>query len=103
MCSRLRLDVPEPDLSEWEALVRRVVDAEDEVRIGLVGKYVELHDAYLSVAEALRHAGYAHGVRVSIDWIDSSALDARTCAIGSATSTASSCRVVSGNAAWRAW
>ena len=45
-----------------------------------VGKYVELHDAYLSVAEALRHAGYAHGVRVSIDWIDSSALDARTCA-----------------------
>ena len=80
VCSRLRLDVPEPDLSEWEALVRRVVDAEDEVRIGLVGKYVELHDAYLSVAEALRHAGYAHGVRVSIDWIDSSALDARTCA-----------------------
>lgn len=79
-CRRLMLEVPEPDLGEWEALVGRIVGARDEVRIGLVGKYVELHDAYLSVAEALRHAGYAHGVRVAIDWVDSGELDASTCA-----------------------
>lgn len=79
-CRRLMLEVPEPDLREWEELVGRIVGAEDEVRIGLVGKYVELHDAYLSVAEALRHAGYAHGVRVAIDWVDSGELDAGTCA-----------------------
>lgn len=79
-CRRLMLEVPEPDLREWEELVGRIAAAEDEVRIGLVGKYVELHDAYLSVAEALRHAGYAHGVRVAIDWVDSGELDADTCA-----------------------
>ena len=79
-CRRLMLEVPEPDLREWEELVGRIAAAEDEVRIGLVGKYVELHDAYLSVAEALRHAGYAHGVRVEIDWVDSGELDAGTCA-----------------------
>ncbi len=79
-CRRLMLEVPEPDLWEWEELVDRIAAAEDEVRIGLVGKYVELHDAYLSVAEALRHAGYAHGVRVEIDWVDSGELNAGTCA-----------------------
>lgn len=81
VCRRLRLEVGEPDLGEWESLVRRIVDVEDEVRIGLVGKYVELHDAYLSVAEALRHAGYEHGVGARIDWIDSEDLDdERACA-----------------------
>ena len=71
VCRELGIEAPAPDLSEWTALVERIKGLRGEVRIGLVGKYVQLHDAYLSVAEALRHAGYACGVHVSIDWIDS--------------------------------
>jgi CTP synthase len=69
VCQMLHLDAAPPDLTEWEALVDRVRAAEDEVRIGLVGKYINLPDAYLSVVEALKHGGYASGVRVVIDWI----------------------------------
>jgi CTP synthase len=69
VCKMLHLDAQPPDLSEWEALVDRVRAAEDEVRIGLVGKYINLPDAYLSVVEALKHGGYASGVRVVVDWI----------------------------------
>jgi CTP synthase len=68
-------DAPPPDLEEWEALIARAADARDEVRIALVGKYVRLEDAYLSVVEALRHAGFAHGCRLEIEWIDSERLD----------------------------
>ena len=57
------------DLSEWEALVSRVEAATRPVRIGLIGKYVNLPDAYLSVVEALRHGGYAHGARIDLQWI----------------------------------
>ncbi len=71
VCRVLHLDEHEADLSDWEALVERVAAATDEVRIGLVGKYVNLPDAYLSVVEALRHGGYACGARVVIDWIAS--------------------------------
>jgi CTP synthase len=67
----LHLDEHAPDLGEWRSLVRRIGAAEQDVRIGLVGKYVNLPDAYLSVAEALRHGGYACGARVEIDWIAS--------------------------------
>ena len=59
----------EPDLSAWEALVDRMDTADREVRIGLIGKYVDLPDAYLSVVESLRHAGYHHGARVEVDWV----------------------------------
>ncbi len=59
----------EADLSAWEALVARVDTSERPVRIGVIGKYVSLPDAYLSVAEALHHAGYDHGARVRIEWI----------------------------------
>jgi CTP synthase len=65
------LEAPPPDLSGWERLVARAAEAEESVRIALVGKYVQLEDAYLSVAEALRHAGFAHGCKVEVDWIDS--------------------------------
>jgi CTP synthase len=68
------LEAPPPDLAGWEALVRRAADASTTVRIALVGKYVQLEDAYLSVVEALRHAGFAHGCRVDVDWIDSERL-----------------------------
>ena len=71
VCRELGIDAPAPDLGEWTALVERIKSLRGDVKIGLVGKYVQLHDAYLSVAEALRHAGYACGVHVSVDWIDS--------------------------------
>ncbi|HEX6541541.1 MAG TPA: CTP synthase, partial [Ktedonobacterales bacterium] len=63
------------DLREWRMLVERIGAAKPVVRIALVGKYVALHDAYLSVAESLMHAGWAHGVDVQIDWVDSEKLD----------------------------
>ncbi|MBE5807449.1 MAG: CTP synthase [Clostridiales bacterium] len=75
VCRELALDAPPPDLSEWEALVARIRHQSKRVTIGLVGKYVQLHDAYLSVAEALRHAGYQLDARVEITWIDAEALD----------------------------
>jgi CTP synthase len=71
VCSMLRLEMHEPDLTQWRDLVDRVRAADFDVRIGVVGKYVTLPDAYLSVAEALRHGGYACGARVQIDWIAS--------------------------------
>ena len=71
VCRELGLDVPEPDLAGWSEMVSRIKGSEKEVEIGLVGKYVGLHDAYLSVAEALRHAGYSLGAKVNIHWIDS--------------------------------
>jgi len=57
------------DLTDWERLVERVDAATKPVRIGLIGKYVNLPDAYLSVAEALRHGGYSHGAKIELDWI----------------------------------
>ena len=72
VCRELGLETRTPDLAEWEEMVRRIENPVfGSVEIGLVGKYVALHDAYLSVAEALRHAGYENGVSVSIRWIDS--------------------------------
>ncbi len=75
VCRELGISAPAPDLAEWERMVRASENLTRTVRIGLVGKYVQLHDAYLSVAEALRHAGYAFGVRVQIEWIDSEQLE----------------------------
>ena len=69
LCAMLHLDGHEADLTEWQTLVDGIRSATDEVRIGLVGKYINLPDAYLSVVEALKHGGYASGVNVSIDWI----------------------------------
>ena len=69
--SKLKIDAPEPDLAEWNEMLARIASRKEKVVIGLVGKYVKLHDAYLSVAEALRHAGYENGCKVDIRWIDS--------------------------------
>ena len=71
VCRELGIETKEPDLKEWEEMVRRIENADREVTIALVGKYVQLHDAYLSVAEALRHAGYALDARINIKWVDS--------------------------------
>ncbi len=75
---KLGLEAPNPDLREWEALVKRIRLSKKEVHIGLVGKYVQLHDAYLSVAEALRHAGYSLEADVKIEWIDSETITKET-------------------------
>ena len=71
VCRELGLDTGIPDLREWEEMVYRIKHLEKKVTIGLVGKYIRLHDAYLSVAEALHHAGYANSAEVEIRWIDS--------------------------------
>ena len=71
VCRELGLDAPAPALDNWTAMVERIKHADRSVTIGLVGKYVQLHDAYLSVAEALRHAGFAQNAQVNIQWIDS--------------------------------
>ncbi|TVR18250.1 MAG: CTP synthase [Nitriliruptor sp.] len=68
---RLGLPEVEPDLTEWEALVHRVQSARDHVSVAIVGKYVDLPDAYLSVVESLRHGGLAHSVEVDLRWIAS--------------------------------
>jgi len=74
VCRELDIKAPEPDLSEWNAMIEKIEGRTKKVKIGLVGKYVQLHDAYLSVAEALRHAGYDKGAFVDIKWIDSETL-----------------------------
>lgn len=76
VCRELGLNVPPPDMSEWEDMLEMIENRRETVTIGLVGKYVELHDAYLSVAEALRHAGYFHGSFVTIKWVDSESITA---------------------------
>ena len=69
VCDLLHIDAGEPDLEGWKALNRRVEAATVPVRVGLIGKYVSLVDAYLSVVESLNHAGIHHGVDVQIEWI----------------------------------
>ncbi len=71
VCRELNLKSTKPDLQEWKDLVRRIKHLHRNVTIGLVGKYVKLHDAYLSVSEALAHAGYRYDAKVKIRWIDS--------------------------------
>jgi CTP synthase len=72
---RLESSVSEPDLAEWEALVERIHNPRRTVRIALVGKYINLPDAYLSVTQALAHAGFHHGVDVEVVWVASGDLE----------------------------
>ena len=74
VCRKLGISPREIDLSDWNAMLRRAKSCDKKVRIALVGKYVQLHDAYLSVAEALTHAGFENGAKVEIDWVDSEEL-----------------------------
>jgi CTP synthase len=68
ICDVLRIDAP-IDLSHWRQLVARIEASVSPVRIGLIGKYVDLHDAYLSVIESLKHAGFHHGAQIEVVWI----------------------------------
>lgn len=78
VCRELGIKAAPPDLSDWTGMVERIKARKNSVEIGLVGKYTELHDAYLSVAEALRHAGYHHNTHIHIHWIDSEQITAET-------------------------
>ena len=79
VCRELGVFAPSPDLTEWEDLIDSIKKSDKTVTIGLVGKYVQLHDAYLSVAEALTHAGFALNAHVDIRWIDSEEINAGNC------------------------
>lgn len=79
VCRELGIEAGAPDLCDWETMVERIKARTHTVRIGLVGKYVQLHDAYLSVAEALRHAGFMLKTKIDIRWIDSETITEETC------------------------
>jgi len=74
VCNVLRID-GDVDLSSWQRVVDKVEAATDPVKIGLIGKYIELADAYLSVVESLKHAGFHHGAKVEIEWIQSESVE----------------------------
>lgn len=77
ICEKTGLEIRKPDLKEWEEMVDSIKNCHKEVNIALVGKYVQLHDAYLSVAEALAHAGFANQAKVNISWVDSENLEGK--------------------------
>ena len=70
VCRELNINAPKPDMSEWQEMLDRINAREKTIKIALCGKYVQLHDAYLSVAEALRHAGYENKAFIDIHWVD---------------------------------
>ncbi|MCL2048590.1 MAG: CTP synthase [Defluviitaleaceae bacterium] len=77
VCRQLGLDVPPADLREWQSMTQKISSlAENAITIAIVGKYVRLHDAYLSITESLRHAGFETGVQVNIKWVDSEECEA---------------------------
>jgi len=78
VCRELALDTAEPDLSEWRKMVQKIGERKQEVNISIVGKYIQLHDAYLSIIESLNHAGFEVGVRVNISWVDSAEVTAES-------------------------
>ena len=71
VCRELGIDAPPPDLTSWKEMLGRIENRPNKTAIAIVGKYVKLHDAYLSVAEALRHGGYENESKVEILWVDS--------------------------------
>lgn len=80
VCEKLAITAPPANMTDWEALAHKVSHLTKEVNIALVGKYVSLQDAYLSVAEALRHAGYAHDAKIKIDWVQAEDITAENVA-----------------------
>lgn len=77
VCESLKIVCPEPDLLEWREMVHHLRNPETEVEIAIVGKYVRLHDAYLSVVEALKHGGIAAQASIKIRWVDSGEIEER--------------------------
>ena len=75
VCRELNLKTKEPDLTEWQNMINKINERRNEVIIAIVGKYVKLHDAYLSIIESLNHAGIYTGLKVKIKWVDSDSLN----------------------------
>jgi CTP synthase len=75
-CESLHLECPDPDLEDWREMIDAWKHPEKEVTVALVGKYIQLHDAYISVVEALKHGGVANRAKVNIKWIDSETVNA---------------------------
>lgn len=73
-CESLHLDCPDPDLADWKDMVEALKNPVQDVNIALVGKYTQLHDAYISVVEALKHGGIAERATVNLKWVDSETL-----------------------------
>jgi CTP synthase len=96
VCRELHLGCAPPDMAEWNDMLGRISSRKGSVKIALGGKYVELHDAYLSVVEALAHAGYENGAEVKIRWIDSEKLDDENARINLRACRANLCRGASG-------
>jgi len=80
VCRELHMDCPPCDLTEWNEMLDKIAKRDKQVKIAIVGKYVRLHDAYLSVAESLFHAGTANGAVVDIEWVDAELVD--DCTVG---------------------
>lgn len=80
VCRALALHTPEPDLSEWEQMLQRIRSRDKQVTIAIAGKYVQLPDAYLSINEALAHAGYNYGTKVQLKFVDTETVTDENCA-----------------------
>ncbi len=78
VCRELNISAPPCDLSDWNDMLQRIDNRTGEITIALVGKYIRLHDAYLSISEALQHAGFKESTKVTIKWIDSESVDKDT-------------------------
>lgn len=76
VCDHLKIDAPQADMTDWSNMVNRVMNLKKKVRIALVGKYVELPDAYLSVVEALKHSGYARDAALDLKWVNANDVNA---------------------------
>ena len=72
---QFKLPIKKANLTKWKNLITTVDNLKDEIEISLVGKYVELHDAYISVTESLKHAGYKYNTKININWVDSESLE----------------------------
>lgn len=80
VCDHLKLDVPQADMTEWTAMVDKVMNLKKTTKIALVGKYVELPDAYLSVVEALKHSGYENDAAIDLNWVNANDVTEETVA-----------------------
>ncbi|MGD5246191.1 hypothetical protein QT909_22495, partial [Xanthomonas citri pv. citri] len=100
----LGLDYQDADLRQWSRLLTAVHEPEHQVTVALVGKYIDLPDAYLSVSEALRAGGFANNAKVNLKWVASDLCDTpeRGRSANSATWTPSACPEASASVAWRA-
>ncbi|HHU81211.1 MAG TPA: CTP synthase [Acholeplasmataceae bacterium] len=79
VCAHLKIDTPAADMTEWNKMINQIKKAKDSVRIAIVGKYVALQDAYISVVESLRHAGYIYGKKIDLKWVDADTITKDNC------------------------